>query len=52
MRDTAGGIAAALTKPGHSLALVNLRALLAPGGVLQQLQAKGFKIDRPDQLTD
>ena len=38
----------ALTKPGHAVALVNLRALLAPGGVLQQLQARGFKVAKPD----
>jgi len=48
MRDTTGAIAGALAKPGHSIAVVNLRALLAPGGVLQQLQARGFKIARPD----
>ena len=51
-RDTAGAIAAALAKPGHSLAVVNLRALLASGGVLQQLQARGFKVARPDEIVD
>ena len=48
MRDTTGAIAEALAKPGHAVAVVNLRALLASGGVLQQLQARGFKIARPD----
>ena len=52
MRDTTGAIAEALAKPGHSVAVVNLRALLAPGGVLQQLQARGFKIGRPDESGD
>jgi TraB/PrgY/gumN family len=51
-RDTAVAIAAALAKPGHSIAVVNLRALLAPGGVLQQLQARGFKVARPDEVGD
>jgi hypothetical protein len=52
MRDTVGAIAGALAKPGHSLALVSLRALLAPGGVLQQLQARGFKVEKPDIVGD
>jgi hypothetical protein len=52
MRDTAGAITEALAKPGHSVAVVNLRALLAQGGVLQQLQARGFKIGRPDETGD
>jgi len=52
MHDTAGAIAQALAKPGHSVAVVNLRSLLAPGGVLQQLQARGFKIAKPDEIAD
>jgi TraB/PrgY/gumN family len=52
MHDTAGAIAEALARPGHSVAVVNLRALLASGGVLQQLQARGFKIGRPDESGD
>ncbi len=52
MRDTATAIGQALAKPGHSIAVVNLRALLAPGGVLQQLQARGFKIAKPDEVGD
>ena len=51
-RDTAVAIAEALAKPGRSLAVVNLRALLAPGGVLQQLQARGFKVALPDEVGD
>jgi len=52
MRDTTSAIAGALAKPGHSVAVVNLRSLLASGGVLQQLQARGFKIGKPDETGD
>jgi len=52
MRDTTSAIAEALAKPGHAIAVVNLRALLAPGGVLEQLRAHGFKVDRPDVGED
>jgi hypothetical protein len=47
MADTTATIAAALAAPGHSVAVVNLRTLLAQGGVLQRLQARGFTIDKP-----
>jgi uncharacterized protein YbaP (TraB family) len=49
MADSAATIARALTKPGHSVAVVNLRTLLAQNGVLQRLKAQGFKIVTPDQ---
>jgi hypothetical protein len=49
MSDAAGAIAGALAKPGHSVAIVNLRTLLAKGGVLQQLQARGYRIANPAQ---
>ena len=52
MHDTASAIAQALAKPGHAVAIVNLRSLLAPGGVLLQLQARGFKIAKPDEIAD
>jgi len=52
MRDTTGVIADALAKPGHAVAAVRLRDLLAPGGVLQQLQARGFKVAKPDASGD
>ena len=52
VHDTADAIAGALAKPGHSIAVVNLRALLAPGGVLQQLQSRGFKVARPDEIGE
>ena len=49
MSDATDAIAAALAKPGHSVAIVNLRTLLARGGVLQQLQARGFMVANPAQ---
>jgi hypothetical protein len=49
MADTTTAIAAALAIPGHAVAVVNLRTLLAQGGVLQRLQARGFKIAKPDE---
>ena len=49
MNDSTTTIAQALTKPGHSVAVVNLRTLLAQGGVLQRLKAQGFKVVTPDQ---
>jgi hypothetical protein len=49
MTDTTAAIAAALASPGHSVAVVNLRTLLAEGGVLQRLQARGYAVAKPDQ---
>jgi hypothetical protein len=47
--DQASAIAAALAKPGHSVALVNLRPLLAEGGVIAQLEAKGLRVIGPGE---
>jgi hypothetical protein len=47
MIDTTATIAAALAVPGHSVAVVNLRTLLAQGGVLQRLQARGYTVSLP-----
>jgi len=49
MSDATNAIAAALAKPGHSVAIVNLRTLLARGGVLQQLEARGYTVANPAQ---
>ena len=49
MTDATNAIAGALSKPGHSVAIVNLRTLLAQGGVLQELQARGYKVSTPDE---
>ena len=43
--DNAKAIAAALDKPGHSVAVVHLRALLAEGGIAQLLEAKGLEVE-------
>ncbi len=48
MNDTTDTLAKALITPGHSVAVVNLRTLLAQGGVLQRLQARGYKVTRPE----
>jgi TraB/PrgY/gumN family len=47
MADTTATIAAALAVPGHSVAVVNLRTLLAQGGVLQRLQGRGYTVSPP-----
>ena len=47
--DQVAAIEQALKKPGHAIAVVPLRPLLAQGGVLDQLRAKGFTITTPGQ---
>jgi hypothetical protein len=47
MADTTAAIGSALAIPGYSVAVVNLRTLLAKGGVLQSLQARGYAITLP-----
>ena len=49
MTDTTAAIAAAVAVPGHSVAVVNLRTLLARGGVLQRLQDRGFAVHKPNE---
>jgi len=46
--DQADAIARALKLPGHSVAVVQLRPLLARGGVLDRLGDQGFEIETPD----
>jgi len=45
--DQAAAIVAALEKPGHSVAIISLRPLLAQGGVIEQLEAKGVEVTGP-----
>ncbi|CAN5437197.1 TraB/GumN family protein [soil metagenome] len=45
--DAVKAISAALGKPGKAVAVIELRSLLAEGGVLEQLQARGFKVETP-----
>jgi uncharacterized protein YbaP (TraB family) len=40
-------IASALKTPGKAVAVIELRSLLAEGGVLEQLRAKGFTVETP-----
>ena len=47
--DTAAAIAKALQKPGHAIALVPLRPLLAQGGVLDRLRGQGFTVKTPGE---
>ena len=48
MNDTVVAIERALAKPGHAIAVVNLRTLLASDGVLQQLRTKGYTVTTPE----
>ena len=50
--DQVAQIEQALKKPGHAIAVVPLRPLLAQGGVLDQLRAKGFKVTTPGEESD
>jgi len=45
VKDNTAAIAAALEKPGHSVAIVSLRPLLAQGGVVQSLEARGIEVE-------
>jgi uncharacterized protein YbaP (TraB family) len=47
--DQVAAIEKALQTPGHAIAVVQLRPLLAQGGVLDQLQAKGFTVKTPGE---
>ena len=47
--DEVAQIEQALKKPGHAIAVVPLRPLLAQGGVLDQLRTRGFKVTTPDE---
>ena len=48
-QDQADDIAAALAKPGHAVAVVGLRRLLAEGGVIARLEAKGLQVAGPSE---
>jgi TraB family protein len=47
--DEAAAIAKALQTPGHAIALVPLRPLLAQGGVLDRLRGQGFTVKTPGE---
>jgi uncharacterized protein YbaP (TraB family) len=48
--DTAAAIREALKRPGHAVAIVDLHALLAKGGVIDRLRAQGLRVQTPDKL--
>lgn len=48
-RDDVTAIAAALKKPGKTVAVIGLRRLLAEDGVLEQLEARGFRVAGPGE---
>jgi hypothetical protein len=45
--DAVKAISAALKTPGKAVAVIELRSLLAEGGVLDQLRGKGFTVTTP-----
>ena len=47
MGDTSATIARQMSTPGKAVAVIELRQLLARGGVLDQLRARGFKVETP-----
>ena len=47
--DAVKAITAALGKPGKAVAVIELRSLLAEGGVLEQLRGKGFTVTTPGE---
>lgn len=47
MNDNAGAIADALKTPGHAVAVMSLRQLLAKGGVIERLEARGLEVEGP-----
>jgi len=49
MADQTSAIAAALRTPGTTVAVVELRALLAEGGVLDSLRSRGYAVRTPGE---
>ena len=47
--DQIADIKEALKTPGHAIAVVPLRPLLAQGGVLERLRAEGFTVTTPGE---
>ncbi|MBX3481966.1 TraB/GumN family protein [Phenylobacterium sp.] len=47
--DTAAAITNALRQPGHAIVLVQLRPLLAQGGVLDRLRSQGVTVKTPGE---
>jgi hypothetical protein len=50
--DTAAAIGEALRRPGHAIALVPLRPLLAENGVLDRLRGQGLTVLTPGEVAE
>jgi len=44
MADESDAVAAALAKPGHAVAAFPIRSIVAEGGILSRLKARGFEV--------
>lgn len=51
-QETTAAIAAALSRPGRSVALVPIRRLVTRGGVVERLRAEGYQVDDPTHTAD
>lgn len=47
IKDEADALQAALNTPGHAVAALSIRSLVAEGGILDQLRARGVTISSP-----
>ena len=50
-REQVDDISQALKQPGHAVALVSMRRLLAEDGVLAQLKARGLTVTGPSEVA-
>jgi hypothetical protein len=48
-RDEVEALSAAMNTPGHAVAVFGIRSLVAKGGVLDQMRARGFEVSTPGE---
>jgi hypothetical protein len=48
VRDEVEALSAAMKTPGHAVVIYGIRGLVAQGGVLDQLRARGFNVSVPE----
>jgi hypothetical protein len=48
-RDEVEALSAAMKTPGHAVAVFGIRGLVARGGVLDQMRARGFEVSTPGE---
>ena len=48
-RDEVEALSAAMRTPGHAVAVFGIRGLVATGGVLDQMRARGFEVSTPGE---